>query len=243
MAATCVSRREAPHCAKGKFGRDRLLFGWAVWKNVQLHWKQLESIEYGGHHQMLQQLSDPLVRKISVFFGPTFSGAVDLFEKHAFRPTRIELRNKDLIPDPETAFFVWEAMCALDSLEEITIWSMIPRALQLGFPPNLKHLRLVDAWASAPSQVLGPDARKAIKEKRPPSLETFEIDFVIPEPPQRGTNAYESLVEELLFWDSLNDPGFWLRVNPLEGSGEEERFRCRSLEMELWEWSPRVDRF
>lgn len=217
----------------------------AFWRSVQENCPQLREIHYGGLRTKLLSFPSSLWSKVAVCTGVrgAFNDVVELCSNKAFNPRKLQIVSS--WTDLEECSRVWSLITQFTKLKTLTCWAFTPFVFKDGFPPNLETLKVEFAPVntSAPSNALGEMTREKIQNALPKSLKTIEIEFeVVDELPEKGTEHYESLLSALLFWDSINSPGFWLSIRAKDYGNKELVKEVKELERDLWERSSRVGR-
>lgn len=212
----------------------------AFWEAVDTNLLELKVVRYAGRHETLTMFTPALLRKVVYASVSSIDGISTLCLNPDFAPEEVSTHEHEPVDwTMEDSTASWRALVNLKSLKRLRLPSLDTSVLQHGFPPNLEELWLNRAYLSAPLRFLDTAARDAIRSRKPKSLEYFNIRVNIGHnPPASGTTSFESILDELLFWDSMNSPGVWLGFD--RDWQNEASETLDDLERVLWERSTRV---
>lgn len=208
-----------------------------VWRRFGEKLQKLDDLPLlvGKDHRELAKLPG-LLSKIKTFSVTCCHSLLELAQVAEFRPTTVSwdqfLEWPDLDEEDSLAERLWRAIVGVDGLKHFNI-DFFPADLlrTVGLPPNLESLNVS---LLEPLETRGVQVLEELRAKIPAGLKDVSIDgMYIAHVPKGGTPEWNDLLDELVFWDSLNDPGHRLRLENF--SIELDSPAVEALENQVWE--------
>lgn len=207
------------------------------WPSLDEHCMDLKYIRlFGtdGDAEALQKLPN-LVAKIGVLEVQKCSVAGKFCALGKFAPSEITIPDYGIASDTHIRAQDWDAICRLESLKTLEITWLGTHHLLRGFPPNIEKFRCPGALPCLLTEL----QQQTLRAKIPATLRNITMDFMIANSAELDVSQRhhrKALLAELLFWDTLNKPGHWMKLFWTDETGKyADKFR-----QDLWNKSLRM---
>lgn len=208
-----------------------------LWRAMEEHWSQLKSISMTFGNAPPWDSFPRLVAKISDISMWNWDVDPALFRWSCFAPRNIRFGVQ--AHNPAKADELWRLFTSLGSLKDLdaTFFST-ENIFRHGFPPNIERCRLESVVPS----FLNGEQMQSIRTRIPNSLKDSSMDVMLSAFDDPTLNLADptirhTLVDELVFWESLNKPRYWMKIDHEVDQGGGQRVRAdyvKLVEHELW---------